>query len=321
MNMEMFIDKLKNSGYEPVQSGTTGVYTFRHRAGNHIIGVMQCTDENVIAGYKLESLRGNLSVVYGTANVLFVIFTDDPYRINQFIEADSGHWIYNYTEGRLVIYENQPGTFFGAEKLFEPERVRTRQNYVFTVNNFIILVNVVVFAVMALKGNTQNTIYLYRCGGITPESLFEDHQVYRLFTSMFMHSGISHLVNNMIVLYFIGGTLEKYIGRVRYLIIYLLSGLLGGLISQIYYMAMAENVICVGASGAIFGAVGAMLTVVVVNHGRVENFTFPRLIIYVVLSIYLGFTSQGVSLSAHLGGFATGFFTALLLYRKRGSYS
>lgn len=321
MNMEMFIDKLKNSGYEPVQSATTGVYTFRHRAGNHIIGVMQCTDENVIAGYKLESLRGNLSVVYGTANVLFVIFTDDPYRINQFIEADSGHWIYNYTEGRLVIYENQPGTFFGAEKLFEPERVRTRQNYVFTVNNFIILVNVVVFAVMALKGNTQNTIYLYRCGGITPESLFEDHQVYRLFTSMFMHSGISHLVNNMIVLYFIGGTLEKYIGRVRYLIIYLLSGLLGGLISQIYYMAMAENVICVGASGAIFGAVGAMLTVVVVNHGRVENFTFPRLIIYVVLSIYLGFTSQGVSLSAHLGGLATGFFTALLLYRKRGSYS
>ena len=321
MNMEMFIDKLKNSGYEPVQSGTTGVYTFRHRAGNHIIGVMQCTDEDVIAGYKLESLRGNLSVVYGTANVLFVIFTDDPYRINQFIEADSGHWIYNYTEGRLVIYENQPGTFFGAEKLFEPERARTRQNYVFTVNNFIILVNVVVFAVMALKGITQNTIYLYRCGGITPESLFEDHQVYRLFTSMFMHSGISHLVNNMIVLYFIGGTLEKYIGRVRYLIIYLLSGLLGGLISQIYYMAMAENVICVGASGAIFGAVGAMLTVVVVNHGRVENFTFPRLIIYVVLSIYLGFTSQGVSLSAHLGGLATGFFTALLLYRKRGSYS
>lgn len=321
MNMEMFIDKLKNSGYEPVQSGTTGVYTFRHRAGNHIIGVMQCTDEDVIAGYKLEALRGNLSVVYGTANVLFVIFTDDPYRINQFIEADSGHWIYNYTEGRLVIYENQPGTFFGAEKLFEPERARTKQNYVFTVNNFIILVNVVVFAVMALKGNTQNTIYLYRCGGITPESLFEDHQVYRLFTSMFMHSGISHLVNNMIVLYFIGGTLEKYIGRVRYLIIYLLSGLLGGLISQIYYMAMAENVICVGASGAIFGAVGAMLTVVVVNHGRVENFTFPRLIIYVVLSIYLGFMSHGVSLSAHLGGLATGFFTALLLYRKRGSYS
>ena len=321
MNMEMFIDKLKNSGYEPVQSGTTAVYKMSHYAGNHIIRVMQCTDEDVIAGYKLESLRGNLSVVYGTANVLFVIFTDDPYRINQFIEADSGHWIYNYTEGRLVIYENQPGTFFGAEKLFEPERARTRQNYVFTVNNFIILVNVVVYSVMALKGNTQNTIYLYRCGGITPESLFEDHQVYRLFTSMFMHSGISHLVNNMIVLYFIGGTLEKYIGRVRYLIIYLLSGLLGGLISQIYYMAMAENVICVGASGAIFGAVGAMLTVVVVNHGRVENFTFPRLIIYVVLSIYLGFMSQGVSLSAHLGGLATGFFTALLLYRKRGSYS
>lgn len=321
MNMEMFIDKLKNSGYEPVQSGTAGVYTFRHKAVNHIIGVMQCTDMDVIAGHKLESLRGNLSVVYGTANVLFVIFTDDSYRVNQFIEADSGHWIYNYTESRLVIYENQPGTFFGAEKLFEPERARTKQNYVLTVNNFIILVNVIVFAVMALKGDTQNTYYLYKCGGITPESLFEDHQVYRLFTSMFMHSGISHLVNNMIVLYFIGGTLEKYVGRVRYLIIYLLSGLLGGLISQIYYMAMAENVICVGASGAIFGAVGAMLTVVVVNHGRVENFTLPRLIIYVVLSIYLGFTSPGVSLSAHLGGLAIGFFTALLLYRKRGSYS
>lgn len=273
------------------------------------------------SGYKLESLRGNLSVVYGTENVLFVIFTDDPYRVNQSIETNSGHWIYNCTEEQLVIYENQPGTFFGVEKLFEPERRHPKQNYVLTVNNFIILVNVIVFIVMAVKGDTQNTYYLYKCGGITPESLFEDHQIYRLFTSMFMHSGISHLVNNMIVLYFIGGTLERYVGRVRYLIIYLLSGLLGGLISQIYYMAMSENVICVGASGAIFGAVGAMLTVVVVNHGKVENFTLPRLIIYVVLSIYLGFTSPGVSLSAHLGGLAIGFFTALLLYRKRGSYS
>ena len=182
-------------------------------------------------------------------------------------------------------------------------------------------VNVIVFLVLSFLGMTEDGEFMLKHGAMYVPYLIQRGEYYRLFSSMFLHFGYDHLVNNMIVLYFIGGTLEKYIGRVRYLIIYLLSGLLGGLISQIYYMAMAENVICVGASGAIFGAVGAMLTVVVVNHGRVENFTFPRLIIYVVLSIYLGFMSQGVSLSAHLGGLATGFFTALLLYRKRGSYS
>lgn len=321
MNMEMFIDKLKRKGCEPVQSGIAGLYTFRSRNNAFVIGVMRCMGTKVIPGTGLETLRSSLAVVYNTDNILFVIFTDDPHRVNQSIEADRGHWLYDEKEQRLIIYDNQPGTFFDVDSLFENDRKPSAGNFVFCANNFIILINIVVFIIMAAKGNTQSVSYLYECGGVTPESLFEDHEFYRLFTSMFMHSGISHLVNNMIVLYFIGGSLERCVGWIKYIIIYFASGLLGGLISQLYYLAMSENVICVGASGAIFGAVGAMLTVVVVNRGRVENFTLPRLIIYVVLSIYLGFTAEGVSLSAHLGGLATGFFTALLLYRKRGSYS
>ena len=54
MNMEMFIDKLKNKGCEPVQSGTAGVYTFRHKAGNYIVGVIRCTGMDVIPDTNLN---------------------------------------------------------------------------------------------------------------------------------------------------------------------------------------------------------------------------------------------------------------------------
>ncbi len=193
------------------------------------------------------------------------------------------------------------------------------RNKILTVNNFIIALNVIVFIITMHKGYIDDVQGLYKAGGIAPLSLFEDREVYRLFTSMFLHSGFRHIFNNMIVLFFMGNMLERTLGKIRYLILYMASGIIGGITSQMYYFMMGNTaVVCVGASGAIFGVLGALTWVLIVNKGYVEDLSLGRMIMYIVVSIVLGMSTPNVSVSAHVGGLIAGFVLAVLLYRKRG---
>ena len=77
-----------------------------------------------------------------------------------------------------------------------------------------------------------------------------------------------------------------------------------------------EYFVSAGASGAVFAVIGALIYVVIVNRGRIENFTTRQLILMAGLSLYFGVTSTGVDNAAHFGGFLCGFLLGLLLYRK-----
>lgn len=132
-----------------------------------------------------------------------------------------------------------------------------------------------------------------------------------------MHFGINHLVNNMLVLFFLGDNLERAVGHWRYLIIYLLSGLGAGSLSVYMMIRSGDYAVSAGASGAIFGMVGALLYIVIRNRGRLENVTTKRLGFMILLSLYLGFTSSGVDNMAHVGGLISGFLLAVLLYHKK----
>ena len=323
MNARYFLEKLQSKGYRNISSGIDAIrlYQRRLRGADHIVGVINCVGACPFTGVQLNAIADNLAAVYRTHNILFVVFSFDSYDVRCALEGNLCHWIYDENSQRLIVYDNQPGEFFGVDRMLEQKQQNPLTQYVFTCNNLIIAVNVIVFVIMEAMGDTGSTMFLYTHGGITPFSLFEDHEIYRLWTSMFMHSGIRHLINNMIVLFFIGGSLEKLVGKWRYMLIYIGSGIIGGIVSQLYYNGIGQDVVCVGASGAIFGVIGAMIIVVAVNKGRVENFTLPRLLIYVAMSIYLGMTSTGVSVSAHIGGLVAGLLIALLLYRKRGLYT
>lgn len=190
---------------------------------------------------------------------------------------------------------------------------------IFTVSNFIILINVIVFIITEISGYTNNAYTLYKAGALTPLSLFKEHEIYRIFTSMFLHSGTRHIFNNMFMLFFVGNALEGELGKVKYLILYLLSGVISGIISQFYYYNIGEEyVVCVGASGAIFGVIGALIWLLIINKGYVGDLSLGRMILYVVVSIALGMSSTNVSVSAHVGGLIGGFVLAVPLYRKRG---
>ena len=147
--------------------------------------------------------------------------------------------------------------------------------------------------------------------------LMNGERYYTLITSMFLHFGFSHLMNNMVMLLVIGYSLEPEIGKIRFLIIYLGSGLMGNLVSAWFDVSQGSYAVSAGASGAIFGIVGALLYVVVRNHGRVGEISTRGLVLMAGLSLYYGFTAQGVDNAAHIGGLVSGFLLAVLTYWKR----
>ena len=146
--------------------------------------------------------------------------------------------------------------------------------------------------------------------------LMNGERYYTLITSMFLHFGFSHLMNNMVMLLVIGYSLEPEIGKIHFLLIYLGSGLMGNLVSAWFDVSQGSYAVSAGASGAIFGIVGALLYVVVRNHGRVGEISTRGLVLMAGLSLYYGFTAQGVDNAAHIGGLISGFLLAVLTYWK-----
>ncbi|MBO5175944.1 MAG: rhomboid family intramembrane serine protease [Lachnospiraceae bacterium] len=197
-------------------------------------------------------------------------------------------------------------------ELFEPTKK--------SINIVIVALTVIAFFVMQFweKNSTDGVFY-----GHTTQFLLEhgalyapgvrNGEWYRLVTHLFLHGDIMHLGNNMLILFCLGNALEHYLGKFSYAGIYFFSGILAGLGSVVYN---TDNTVSVGASGAVFGVVGAMAWLVVRNKGRLPGFTGPRMLIFVLMSVYAGFADRGVDNAAHIAGLIAGFLLAILIYRK-----
>lgn len=184
------------------------------------------------------------------------------------------------------------------------------------VNTIIIALNIFVFLIVEMTGSSLNSRHLLRWGAAGTLDIAQNHEYYRIVTSMFLHFGIQHLGNNMLVLLFIGDCLERNVGKWKYFFIYMLGGIGANYFSFFLEMRKGEYVVSAGASGAVFAAIGALIYVVLRNKGHVENFTVKQLAVMAFLSLYHGIASAGVDNAAHFGGLFCGFFLAILLYHK-----
>ena len=151
-------------------------------------------------------------------------------------------------------------------------------------------------------------------GNLLPATL---EQPWRLFAATVLHAGAIHLGLNMWALKNTGEIAERFYGNTQFLLIYLLSGLIGSLASLFF---AARFAVSVGASGAIFGVVGALLAAILTKP---EKLPAPlvasmrsSLFMFVGYSLFLGFTSGVVDNAAHLGGLAAGFALATLMAEK-----
>lgn len=193
-----------------------------------------------------------------------------------------------------------------------------RRSPVCWMNYIIIGINIVVFVLVEATGSSLDAAHMVKWGAAyTP--LIKQGEYYRLFTCMFLHFGIEHLLNNMFLLFFVGYYLEQSMGKIWYLIIYLGGGLLGSLSSWAMEIAQGTEIVSAGASGAIFAVLGALVIIVWRYRGHKGNLSVRRLLAMIAFSVYVGFRSTGVDNLAHVGGLIGGALLALFPVRFKKS--
>lgn len=168
---------------------------------------------------------------------------------------------------------------------------------------------ILLFILMYIFGNGSEDKYTLIKFGANLDRLVRAGDYYRLFTSIFLHIGIIHLLCNMFSLYAIGKEIENLFGKVKYLIIFVLSGISGSLLS----IAFTHNTISAGASGAIFGLLGALLYFGYYYRAYLGAVIRSSIIPIIVINLVIGFLTPGIDNAAHIGGLICGVLTAMMV--------
>lgn len=166
------------------------------------------------------------------------------------------------------------------------------------ITYFLIAINIIFYLVPLVLGEYDRIIESYCIHGPSIRA----GQYYRLFTGLFLHGSIFHLLFNSYALYVIGSQVENFMGRIKFVIIYIFSGLIGALFSMIF----GGDVASIGASGAIFGLMGALLYFGYYYRVYLGNVVKTQIIPLIALNLFLGFMSPGVDNFAHIGGLIGG---------------
>lgn len=185
-------------------------------------------------------------------------------------------------------------------------KFRQIESYYLTV--LFVILNIVIFLICTFTGNL-----LYNKGAFYVWSIINDKEYYRLISAVFLHYDIHHIFNNIILLFFLGRIIERYVGHISYLFIYLLSGIGGNLVSGAWELATGQYSVSVGASGAVFGLTGALLVLVLFHKGCLEQIRWQGVVLMIALSVYNGFTAENINNAAHIGGLFIGIITAGLV--------
>lgn len=185
------------------------------------------------------------------------------------------------------------------------------------VTALLILLNTLIFLIVEFTGGSENGQHMLECGAVYAPLIIEQGQWYRMIISMFLHFGAPHLINNMLVLFVLGQRLEPVTGKMKFLLIYILGGLGGNLISLIWDMRTGNYSLSAGASGAVFAVMGGMIYVIIRHRGRVADLNMKQMLLMAAFSLYFGFASGGVDNAAHAGGLLCGFIAAVIVYHPR----
>ena len=179
-------------------------------------------------------------------------------------------------------------------------------------SGILVAANVIVYLICTFTGNL-----LYNIGELDAAAVLLRGEYGRIICSMFLHAGIDHLFNNMVILFFLGAMIEKVTGHIQLLLIYLLSGIGANICSLLYKVMTMDSMTSVGASGAIFGLDGVLLAWILLDRQAMPDVTPRRVLLMIVLSLYSGFTAHNIDNAAHVGGLLTGFAAGALLCALR----
>jgi membrane associated rhomboid family serine protease len=184
----------------------------------------------------------------------------------------------------------------------------------------LIVVNVIVYVwemsskagVVSISGNRFACPHVVECKYGLVAAAVHGGQWYRLITAAFLHANTEHILFNMLTLAIVGSPIEAELGRARFLALYLVAALGGSVAS---YLLSQPFALGVGASGAIFGLMGAYL--VIARRRRWDTSTILALI---GINLLIGFVSSGIDWRAHIGGLLAGLLVGLAMSRSRSGW-
>lgn len=184
------------------------------------------------------------------------------------------------------------------EATFKPKRI--------IVTYLLMALCVFLFFVSFLVGKGSiDSFTLYRMGAVSGYAI-KNGEIWRLLTGTFLHAGLLHLLVNIYSLCIIGMQLENFVGKKKFLAIYLVSAISGSLMSSLFTTGIS-----VGASGAIFGLLGSMLYFGYHYRLYLGNVLRAQIIPLILLNLFLGFTLSGIDNAAHIGGLIGGYLVTM----------
>jgi len=176
------------------------------------------------------------------------------------------------------------------------------------ITTIIIALNIILFLLMYILGNGSEDAYTLVNFGANVREFVRAGEYYRLITCSFLHIGLIHLLCNMYCLYVVGSQIESFYGKIKYILIYLISALCGSLLS-----IATSSSISAGASGAIFGLFGSLLYFGYHYRVYLGSVLKSQLIPLILLNLSLGFILPGIDNAAHIGGLIGGVLISALL--------
>lgn len=293
--------------------------------------------------YKSEHNSQNKYIaVNNIEGISYVVLITD--EVNENIDAYEAH-DYLVREGKkfilnVVVIVDSPNSYVNSnnqinklvidkrgEVLLCSESCKPLMNIFFDLRNnnrqnrseifeyitlFIIIINVLVYLLSAFFSNdifNINYQVLFLLGGNYAPSVICG-QYFRLFTCMFLHGGIVHIACNMYSLFIIGPQIEKIYGKLSYVVIYFCAGILASIVSCV----ASPSTLSVGASGAIFGLIGALLAFACSERKRINKEYISGLIQVLIINLLIGFSIKNIDNSAHIGGAISGFIIGYIIY-------
>jgi membrane associated rhomboid family serine protease len=232
---------------------------------------------------------------------------------------------------RAVTAASRPASIAGKRV----RRTAARHGYVipeFSVTKLLVAVNVLVYLAELAGGSgvNGNSGWIFSHGALLRTGVYANHSIFpvsdpsfpaaglahgewwRLITAAFLHYGPIHLGMNMLALWWLGSPVEAALGRARYVLLYLAAGLAGSAGALI----LNPNSVTVGASGAIFGILGALFVLEYHATGRIMG----QAMTLIVINIAFSYAVPNISIGGHLGGLVAGVLGAVALVSFRRYY-
>lgn len=240
-------------------------------------------EDKLIDNYKVDSLKdirqdNNLAGLFPKLKTLTLKKTDD---VENFIKLTND------------INEKSEADNKEYERIFKPKRI--------VITNILVVLNIIMFALTMTIPKLANMFIL------NPTAV-RNGEVYRLLTSTFMHASILHLVFNMYALSIIGKQVETFLGKSKFLLVYLFSGLTGSLLS-----CAITNSYSLGASGAIFGLMGSLLYFGYHYRLYLGSVLLGQIVPVIVINLVIGYITPSIDNAAHIGGLVGGLFLSMAL--------